>query len=144
MTPADLIKQFEGCTRKSFRDTKGTGKPWTVGYGCTGPDIGPDTVWTQEQCEAQLEERLERQESAMAHLILVETTPDEYAALCSLVWNIGIPAFAESHLLIHLNARNYGLAADQFLVWNHSDGRVNPVLVDRRHKERLIFLSKEL
>ena len=35
------------------------GAPWTVGYGCTGEDIGPDTVWTEAQAVMALQARCE-------------------------------------------------------------------------------------
>ncbi len=31
---------------------------WTIGYGDTGPDVGPGIVWTQEQCDSALTNRL--------------------------------------------------------------------------------------
>jgi lysozyme len=37
-----------------------SGAPWTIGYGCTGPDIGPDTVWTQPQADLELSKRLQQ------------------------------------------------------------------------------------
>jgi lysozyme len=31
-----------------------SGEPWTCGYGCTGPDVTRDTVWTYEQAKERL------------------------------------------------------------------------------------------
>ena len=48
-----LIKPFEGLARKrldglieAYPDPGSGGAPWTIGYGSTGPDITPHTVWT--------------------------------------------------------------------------------------------------
>lgn len=32
--------------------------PWTIGWGQTGPDIGPDTIWTQAFGQADFDKRL--------------------------------------------------------------------------------------
>jgi GH24 family phage-related lysozyme (muramidase) len=37
-----------------------SGAPWTIGYGCTGPEIGPATVWTEAEAQAALEKRLQQ------------------------------------------------------------------------------------
>lgn len=46
------IKRDEGLRLKSYWDP--IGKVWTIGYGHTGPDVGPDTVWTQEHADVAL------------------------------------------------------------------------------------------
>jgi lysozyme len=37
-----------------------SGSPWTIGYGCTGPDIVQGTVWTQAQADDALAQRLQQ------------------------------------------------------------------------------------
>lgn len=56
-----LIRRFESCAKKradrlveAYPDPGTGGDPWTIGWGSTGAGIGPGTVWTQEQCDAQL------------------------------------------------------------------------------------------
>lgn len=141
LTPSDLIKRFEGCRLQSYPDPASGGAPWTIGYGCTGPDIGPGTVWTQEQCDAELQRRLVQLETQMRDLVKVSTSPNQWAALCSLAWNIGLRAFSESTLLRALNERNMPGAAAQFLVWRRAAGHIDPALVYRRAEEQKIFLE---
>jgi lysozyme len=47
---------------KNYRDLVGwhglSGSPWTIGCGCTGPQIGPDTVWTDAQATDELNTRI--------------------------------------------------------------------------------------
>jgi len=57
-----LIKQFEGCAQlqrggliKAYPDPGTGGAPWTIGWGATGPDVTPATIWTQQQCDDRLE-----------------------------------------------------------------------------------------
>ena len=38
----------EGCRLGAYQDTGGV---WTIGYGVTGPEIGPGVVWTQRQAD---------------------------------------------------------------------------------------------
>lgn len=62
-----LIRDFEGCARirqdglvEAYPDPGTGADPWTIGWGATGPGIGPGTVWTQEQCDNRLEEDVAR------------------------------------------------------------------------------------
>ncbi|MFM9880902.1 MAG: lysozyme, partial [Burkholderiaceae bacterium] len=47
----ELIKQFEGCKLRAYRDVVGV---LTVGYGHTGDDVRLDTVLTYEGAELLL------------------------------------------------------------------------------------------
>lgn len=144
---AALIKRFEGCRLQAYPDPasplargEGTdGRPWTVGYGCTGPGIGSGTVWTQEQADQQLEHRLTSVEESVRALVKVPLTDDQLAALCSFEWNTG--ALHCSTLLRLLNEGDYLSAAGQFLRWNKAQGRVLPGLVTRREAELDLFIS---
>jgi len=44
------IKKHEGKRNQAYQDSRGV---WTCGYGQTGPEIGPGTYWTDEECEAR-------------------------------------------------------------------------------------------
>lgn len=55
-----LVKHFEGCARRrqdglveAYPDPGTGGAPWTIGWGATGPGIGPGTAWTPAQCDAR-------------------------------------------------------------------------------------------
>ena len=57
-----LIKPFEGLAKRlpdgtvtSYPDPGTKGHPWTIGYGSTGPDIQPGTIWTIKKCEDALD-----------------------------------------------------------------------------------------
>ena len=60
-----LIKPFEGLAKllpdgnvTSYPDPGTRGHPWTIGYGSTGPEIQPGTVWTMQQCEDALDHHI--------------------------------------------------------------------------------------
>lgn len=71
--------------------------------------------------------------------VKVPLTPNQFDALVSLVYNIGVGAFKSSTLLKKLNAGDYAGAAAQFAVWNKSQKVVLPALVARRAKEKELF-----
>jgi lysozyme len=47
-------KANEGCKLVAYQDTLGV---WTIGYGCTGPDIVAGLAWTIDQAEEAFERR---------------------------------------------------------------------------------------
>lgn len=149
-----VIKREEGCRLKAYPDPASGGDPWTIGYGATGPGIRRGTVWTQEQAEQDLEERVVTIAEQIVNEVDVPLSDSQLAALISFVYNVGIgrhdkpgtpenegTGFRGSTLLRRLNEGNYEAAADQMPRWNRASGRVNDVLVGRRARERDLFLS---
>lgn len=118
-----------------------SGAPWTIGYGSTGADIGPNTVWTLEQVRQRYTEQSAAFMRQVAAAVTVPTSPMQLAMLTSLAYNIGISAFRSSTLLRLLNAGDYVGAAEQFPRWNKAQGKVLAGLVARRAAERANFLS---
>jgi lysozyme len=112
---------------------------WTVGYGATGPGIGPGTTWTEEQSETNLRDRFVKLGARIEALVLVHLKPHQMAALALLADNIGINAFRASTLLRKLDAGDYTGAAKEFDKWTRGGGRVLPGLVKRRADERALF-----
>jgi lysozyme len=75
-------------------------------------------------------------------MVTVPVTQNQLDSLTSLAYNIGKTAFAESTLLEMLNAGKPKIqVADQFLRWNKVKKVVNQGLVNRRSKERELFLK---
>lgn len=138
MSPADLVKQFEGCRLQAYQDQAGV---WTVGYGCTGPDIGAGTFWTQDKADAELASRVARVQHVVQAMCPAPRADNQMAALCSLAYNIGLTAFERSTVRRELNNGHLLAAADAFLLWNKADGQVNQGLVNRRTQERALFLT---
>lgn len=138
MKAVDLIPLFEGCRLSSYRDGGGV---WTIGYGSTGKDIGPQLTWTMQQCLDRLNLDLLMTEHYVKDLVKVPLSENQTAALESFVYNVGVGHFMGSTLLKKLNAGDYAGAADQFLVWNKDNGQVVHGLDVRRAKEREVFLT---
>jgi lysozyme len=71
----------------------------------------------------------------------VPLTDNQFAALVSFAFNVGLGALKSSTLLARLNARNYSEAAAQLDRWNKASGRVLAGLVRRRAAEKALFLK---
>lgn len=136
-----LIKQFEGCKLHAYPDPGTGGEPYTCGWGSTGPDIHPGTVWTQDQADNRLLLDVTRFARGVRKLLVRPVTDGQLAACISLAYNIGLRAFGGSTLLRLLNAGDYAGASLQFPRWSRAGGRVMPGLVRRRAAERACFDS---
>ncbi|ACI50359.1 lysozyme [Gluconacetobacter diazotrophicus PA1 5] len=68
-------------------------------------------------------------------------TDSQLTALTSFAYNVGFDAFRGSTLHRFILAGNMTGAAGQFVLWDKADGEVVQGLLDRRIKERDIFLS---
>lgn len=121
--------------------TQLSGAPWTIGYGSTGKDIGPDTAWTLAQVKSRYQTQSAQFMGQVDDAVTVPISSMQLAMLTSLAYNIGITAFKNSTLLRKLNAGDYMGAAEEFPRWNKAQGKVMPGLVTRRAAEREKFLS---
>lgn len=138
MKPVDLIKKFEGCRLRAYQCSAGK---WTVGWGATGPGIEAGTVWTQRQADERLAEDLKRFEDGVRSLVREPINDNQFAALVSFAYNVGLNNLRRSGLLKHLNAGRTAEAANQFLLWNRVGSYVIPGLTRRREEERKVFLT---
>lgn len=132
----DLLKRFEGCTLEAKWDVDG----WSIGYGLHGPDIIQGTVWTQDQCEEGLSDRLAETEKALDRMLMAPVTENQYAALVDFAYNCGLENLRKSTLLRYVNDGDIQQAAAEFGRWNHSAGKVLAGLTERRAAERDLFL----
>lgn len=133
---------FEGFRTNAYQDSA---KIWTIGYGSIKVKGVPvkqgDTITVEEAMEQKLED-LKWVEKAIERHVKVPLEQHQYDALVCLIYNIGEPNFRTSTLLRKLNAGKYLEAAEEFLKWNRAGGRFIQGLMNRRQKERLMFLGK--
>jgi lysozyme len=71
----------------------------------------------------------------------VPLTQNQFDALVSFVFNLGVGNFRTSTLLKKLNAGDNDGAAQEFGRWIHAGGKALPGLVRRREAERALFLK---
>ncbi len=136
-----LTRKWEGCKLQAYPDPATGGKPWTIGWGSTGPGIEKGTVWTQAQADARHKWDLENFMIGVKAAVKKPATAGQLGAMTSLAYNIGIGAFRGSTLLRLFNAGDAKGAADQFPRWNRANGKVTEGLTRRRKDERREFLS---
>jgi lysozyme len=133
------IKESEGLRLKAYSDPGSKdGLPVTIGYGTTLIDGKPfklGTTITKEQAEEYLRADLIIFGTKVAALVKVPLNDNQFGALVSFAYNIGLDAFAKSTLLRHLNAGDYSSVPAQMRRWNKNDGKVMKGLVNRREKE---------
>ncbi len=133
-----LIRQFEGLRLTAYRCPSGI---WTIGYGHTSNVHKGDTI-TQSQADKYLRQDIEPIEAYLNNQQL-NINQNQFDALTSLIFNIGISAFSSSTLLklIRQNPNDPAITA-QFLRWVHSDGKVLPGLQRRRTGESKLYFLK--
>lgn len=135
----ELIKAFEGCKLDAYRCPAGVA---TVGYGHTGPDVRIPMTITQERAEELLDNDLRRFEVGVEALVGNATTDDnQFSALVSLAFNIGLGRLATSTVLKRHKAGNRIGAANAILMWNKAGGKVLAGLMRRREAERRLYLG---
>jgi lysozyme len=132
-----LIRQHEGCRLETYLCPAGVP---TVGYGHTGPEVKLGQRITQHQADVILEHDLERFEEAVGKLA-PRATSNQFSALVSFAFNLGVAALAESTLLKRFLSGGPLAAAPEFDKWVHAGGKVLPGLVARRAAEKALFLS---
>lgn len=134
----DLIKNFEGLRLKSYRCPAGV---WTIGYGHTGKDVFEGMIITEAEAESILKKDLEKFEQGVEKAVDVPLSEDQFSALVSFSFNLGLGNLSGSTLLKDLNKKEYQAAADEFPKWRKAGGKVLEGLVKRRAAERDLFLS---
>ena len=126
-----LIKRWEGCKLEAYRDVGGV---WTIGYGHTRTARQGLTI-TQEQAEGLLREDLRVYEAAVDDAVHVDLTENQFAALVSWTFNVGVGAMRRSALIRRLNAGEYDAVPTELARWNKVKGAVVPGLSNRRAAE---------
>lgn len=134
----DSIKSWEELVLVAYLPT--LNDRWTIGWGHT-KTAHPGMVITEKQAEALLRSDLAWARKAVADLVDVPLSQEQYDALVSFVFNIGRTQFSKSTLLKKLNAADYEGAARQFPRWNKQKGRVLRGLTRRREYEMTKFLE---
>ncbi|EKB5403144.1 lysozyme [Salmonella enterica] len=136
------LKREEGCKLTAYPDSRGF---WTIGTGhigrVDGVAVHKGMIITQDTADRLLRDDLSWVERCIADWVTVVLNQNQYDALCSLIFNIGVNAFIGSTVRRQLNAGNYTAAADAFLKWSRAGS--NPtILAPRRGRERAMFLGQ--
>ena len=139
----DLIKQFESFRAAPYLCSAGVP---TIGYGTTVYPNGikvklSDQKITQQLAESFLQFHVNAIEKDVSKLVKVTLTQNQFDALVSFAYNVGLGAFGDSTLLKLLNAGDIDGASKQFERWNKAGGKVSNGLTRRRNAEKALFLA---
>lgn len=113
---------------------------WTIGFGHT-KDVKQGDTCTEEQARAWLIEDLADAQIRLARYINVPVTQNEFIALVSLAFNVGVGNLSRSKLLRKLNSGDREGAAEEFLDFDLANGKRLAGLTRRRKAEHDLFLQ---
>ena len=134
------IKVSEGIKLVGYPDPATGGKPFTAGYGHTGPDVSLGVKYTRAQAGVWLAQDIAKFEAGVNKLAPV-TTQGQFDALVSFAYNLGLGNLQSSTLLKKHNAGDYAGAALEFSRWNKAAGKVMAGLTARRARESELYKS---
>lgn len=133
----NLIRQFEGCKLKAYLCPAGV---WTCGWGSTGNDVGPGTVWTQEYADRRMKSDADRFTKQVLDLCPnLSLQPNVLCAIADFAYNLGIGRLRGSTLLKRVKAGDLPATKTELMKWTRGGGKVLPGLVRRRTAECALF-----
>ena len=139
----ELIKSFEGLRQGAARLPDGR---WTIGYGHTFSAREGARV-TQEDADALLRFDLLPIVDSLNNMILVPLNQNQFDALVSFSFNIGIDNFGSSSVLKRINEGRMTEAALAMDAWRSAEFNgqtyVLAPLIRRRAAEKNLFLTPE-
>ena len=138
-----LIKHHEGVLNKPYRDCVGL---WTVGVGhLIGDGKSLPESWnklfTTEEVDALLKQDLVRFERGVQKLLPVPLTQNQFDALISFSFNLGLGVLQRSTLRQNILRKDFKGAAEEFLKYVRAGGKIVKGLVTRRNDEKALFES---
>lgn len=132
-----MIQRFEGFSETVYMDSGGKA---TIGFGHLVREGEFYTTLSKAEASTLMQQDLQLAEAIVKRKVTVPLNQNQFAALVSLVYNIGPGNFSSSTLLKKLNAGDYRGASNEFLRWKHVAGEPVAGLERRRAIERTLFL----
>ena len=133
----ELIKKFEGCRLETYICPAGV---FTIGYGHTGADVKSGMKITQEEAETLLKNDLKAFEKGVQRIIKKELTQNQFDALVSFAYNLGLENLKKSTLAKLINQGKIKEASSQFERWVYANGVKLNGLIRRRKAEKELFV----
>ena len=137
----DLIKECEGWRLEAYKCAAGK---WTIGYGHTA-NVKQGERITQEQAEEYLKSDLAKFENLVNNKSYVPQTinQDQFDALVSFAFNLGGGNLKELCTANYPpNQKTTAHIAQEITLYTKAGGKKNQGLVNRRAKEKQLFLSE--
>lgn len=141
------VKRWEGMKLTAYPDPGSRdGTPWTIGYGHTSDGfmkVERGLTISPKQAEDALEYDLNETAAKVDELVKVELSDNQFGALVSFAFNVGLKAFGKSTLLRKLNKGEYAAVPAELARWTRNDGKVMQGLVNRRAAEAGLWAKGE-
>ena len=135
----EIIKLYEGLRLQAYLCPANV---LTIGYGHTGTDVKPKMHITAQEAERLLQTDLtEFEEGVTSMLGGAKTNENQFSAMVSLAYNIGLTSFKASSVIRHHRQGSTGTAASSFKLWNKGGGKVLSGLTKRRAAEAALYLT---
>lgn len=133
----DLIKQWEGLRLEAYLCPAGV---WTIGYGHTETAKKGMKI-SQAEADRLLVYDLSRFIQGVEESLDVTVNDNQFAALVSFAFNVGVGAFKKSTLLKKLNAGDFSSVPSELARWNKVGGKVSAGLANRRAAEAGLWVK---
>ncbi|MEL7028189.1 MAG: lysozyme, partial [Pseudomonadota bacterium] len=136
----EIIKESEGLRLEAYQ----LGGQWLIGYGHAAT-AEPGMIISEAKAEELLRSDLRATEDGLKRILTVPVNENEFSAMVSLAYNLGIGGFQKTVVFERINRGDRQGAADGFL--RHDRARIGgelksvPHLTERRQKERELFLK---
>jgi lysozyme len=138
-----LLHDFEGLKLKAYLCPA---KVWTIGYGNTryedGRPVKEGDVITKERAEQLFLRILDVFEKGVKSRVKKELNSNQFSALVSFSYNVGLGNFGASTLLKMVNVNpSDPKIREQFMRWNKANGGIMAGLIRRRKAEADLYFS---
>jgi lysozyme len=140
----NLIKSFEGLSLVPYKCQAGIS---TIGYGATFYPSSKkvtmqDAPISLATAKWMLKETADKFAADVDKMIKANLNQNQFNAIVSLAYNIGLGGLAKSSLLKKVNANpSDPTIRNSFLIWNKAGGRVLDGLTKRRTKEANLYFA---
>lgn len=134
----DLIKRFESCRLTAYKCPAGI---WTIGWGTTGLGVKEGLTITQKTADSMLKAHIEDISLDLTDIFGKTLEQNEFDAIVSFVYNIGLGAFKKSTMCHLLLEKKMAQAALEFDRWVFIRGERSRGLTKRREAEKELFLG---
>jgi len=135
----DLIKRFEGLRLRAY---KCPADVWTIGYGST-LGVQDGMIISAHEAGEFLERDLKRFEGGVTRLCGAVAQPNQFGALVSFAFNLGLGALQRSTLRQKVLRGDHSDVPAEFMKWTRGGGRILPGLVKRRAAEAELYASAQ-
>jgi len=139
----DLMHDFEGCRLEAYLCPASVP---TIGYGSTyyedGRPVKLGDAITQERADQLFQAIAEDFAKRVRSLLKVGLNENQFSALVSFTYNVGVANLKKSTLLKKVNINpSDPTIEDEFLKWNKAGGKVLAGLTRRREEEAKLYFT---